>query len=684
MLYQINNGAVELGSELILKKVNFEIRNTEKIAVVGRNGCGKTTLLKLISGEVDLLKRDSDEDIFIAKAGNPEIGYLKQMAFDDPKITVDEEIRKVFRPILAMQERLDFLLNRMNENAENNLEDPELHERDIKEYTRLREEFEDIGGYYYEKEYETMLRKFGFSQEDKNKPVSEFSGGQQTKLAFIKLLLSKPDILLLDEPTNHLDISAIEWLEDYLRNYKKAVVVVSHDRMFLDKVVDVVYEIEYGVTKRYPGNYTKFMETKRANFEKQKKDYELQQKEIARLQMIVEKYKNTPTKVAMTRSKLKQIEHMEKIEAPDRFDTATFHANFKPKRETGKEVLRVTNLEIGYDELLSTINMVQTKGQKIGIIGGNGVGKSTFLKTLVGMIPALGGDFSFGYQVDTGYFDQQMAQYSSKKTVLDDFWDEYPTLDRTEIRSALGAFMFTQEEVFKTVDMLSGGERVRLALCKIFKTKPNFLLLDEPTNHMDIVGKEALESMLKAFEGSVLFVSHDRYFIKQLADALLIFDDDKVTFFPYGYEYYMEKVAEENARLAALAGGTVSGAGKAGSAAGNNTAGVFRGLAGSMGGATASRVEAAKAAEVAPQKGKEAYELGKERSRLEKRLKKVEEQIEEMEALIEEKKEELLKPEYASSYSKLGEIQGEIDEKETELMDLMEEWESLGQQLEEL
>ena len=672
MLYQINNGAVELGAELILKKVNFEIRNTEKIAVVGRNGCGKTTLLKLISGEVDLLKRDSDEDVFIAKAGNPEIGYLKQMAFDDPKITVDEEIRKVFRPILAMQERLDFLLNRMHENGQQEAMDEELHERDIREYTRLREEFEDIGGYYYEKEYETMLRKFGFSQEDKNKPVSEFSGGQQTKIAFIKLLLSKPDILLLDEPTNHLDISAIEWLEDYLKNYKKAVVVVSHDRMFLDKVVDVVYEIEYGVTKRYPGNYTKFMETKRANFEKQKKDYELQQKEIARLQMIVEKYKNTPTKVAMTRSKLKQIEHMEKIEAPDRFDTATFHANFKPNRETGKEVLRVTNLEIGYDDVLSVINMVQTKGQKIGIIGGNGVGKSTFLKTLVGLVPSLGGDFSFGYQVDTGYFDQQMAQYSSKKTVLDDFWDEYPTLDRTEVRSSLGAFMFTQEEVFKTVDMLSGGERVRLALCKIFKTKPNFLLLDEPTNHMDIVGKETLESMLKAFSGSVLFVSHDRYFIKQLADALLIFDEDKVTFFPYGYEYYMEKMAEEQARQAAPTGKGAS-------------ASDLRGLAGSMGGATAARVEAAKAAEVAaPQKGKEAYELGKERSRLEKRLKKVEEEIEKLEAYIETKKEELLKPEYASSYSKLGEIQSEIDEKEEELMELMEEWESLGQQLEEL
>lgn len=674
MLYQINNGAVELGAELILKKVNFEIRNTEKIAVVGRNGCGKTTLLKLIAGEVDLLKRDSDEDIFIARAGNPEIGYLKQMAFEDPKITVDDEIRKVFRPILAMQERLEFLLNRMNKNAEKEEMDEELHERDIKEYTRLREEFEDIGGYYYEKEYETMLRKFGFSQEDKYKPVSEFSGGQQTKIAFIKLLLSKPDILLLDEPTNHLDISAIEWLEDYLKNYKKAVVVVSHDRMFLDKVVDVVYEIEYGVTKRYPGNYTRFMEIKRANFEKQKKDYELQQKEIARLQQIVEKYKNTPTKVAMTRSKLKQIEHMDKIEAPDRFDTATFHANFKPNRETGKEVLRVTNLEIGYDCVLSTINMVQTKGQKIGIIGGNGIGKSTFLKTLVGLIPSLGGDFSFGYQVDTGYFDQQMAQYSSKKTVLDEFWDEYPTLDRTEVRSSLGAFMFTQEEVFKTVDMLSGGERVRLALCKIFKTKPNFLLLDEPTNHMDIVGKETLESMLKAFPGSVLFVSHDRYFINQLADALLIFEDDKVTFFPYGYDYYMEKKAEEEARLEALMSAGAPGVGK----------GMTGAAGGSMGGATAARVEAARSAEVPLQKGRESYALGKERSRLEKRLKKLEEQIEIMEALIEEKKEELLKPEYASSYSKLGEIQGEIDEKETELMELMEEWESVGQQLEEL
>lgn len=661
MLYQISNGAVELGAELILKKINFEIHDTEKVAVVGRNGSGKTTLLKLIAGEVDLLKRDSDEEIFIAKAGNPEIGYLKQMAFDDHTITLDEEIRKVFRPILDMQERMETLLCKMNQEREATVVDEELYSREIKEYTSLQEEFESIGGYYYEKEYETMLRQFGFTQEDKKKPLNEFSGGQQTKLAFIKLLLSKPDILLLDEPTNHLDISTIEWLEDYLKNYKKAVVIVSHDRMFLDKVVDVVYEIEYGVTKRYPGNYTKFMETKRVNYEKQKKDYEMQQKEIARLQMIVEKYKNTPTKVAMTRSKLKQIEHMEKIEAPDRFDTHTFHANFKPNRETGKEVLRVQNLAIGYNKVLSTVNMEQRRGQRIAIIGGNGLGKSTFLKTLVGMIPPLGGEYSFGYQVDVGYFDQQMAQYTSKKTVLDEFWDEYPTLDRTEVRSSLGAFMFSQEEVFKTVDMLSGGEKVRLALCKIFKTKPNFLILDEPTNHMDIVGKETLEAMLRDFPGSVLFVSHDRYFIKQIADALLLFEENTVTYLPYGYEEYLER---KNGTYASS---------------------VDKAYYAEESFLPKSVKKEIKQQENMPiQKGKESYALGKERSRLEKKLKKIEEQIEQTEQQIQEKKDEMMRPEYVSSYSKLGELSKEIEIKEEELLTLMEEWENIDGQLSEL
>ncbi len=661
MLYQICNGTVELGAETILKKINFEIRDTEKIAVVGRNGGGKTTLLRLISGELKLAKRDSDEDVFIAKAGNPEIGYLKQIAFENPAMTLDEEIRKVFRPILAMQERIELLLEKMNREAGNISKEDTLHAKEIEEYTRLQEEFEEIGGYYYEKEYDTMLRQFGFTMEDKKKPLNQFSGGQQTKLSFIKLLLSKPDILLLDEPTNHLDISTIEWLEEYLKNYKKAVVIVSHDRMFLDKVVDVVYEIEYGMMKRYPGNYTKFMETKRANYEKQKKDYELQQKEIARLQMIVEKYKNTPTKVAMTRSKLKQIEHMEKIEAPDRFDTHTFHANFKPNRETGKEVLHVQDLRIGYDREICSISMEQYKRQRVGIIGGNGLGKSTFLKTLVGIIPALGGEYSFGYQVDVGYFDQQMAQYSSKKTVLDEFWDEYPTLDRTEVRSSLGAFLFSQEEVFKTVDMLSGGEKVRLALCKIFKTKPNFLILDEPTNHMDIVGKETLEAMLRDFPGSVLFVSHDRYFIKQIADALLVFEEGMVRYLPYGYEEYLER---KNGTYAS----SIDRAAYTGQDRERDTAFNKEDMSN----------------ENVVQRGKESYVLGKERSRLEKKLKRTEEQITETEQAIQEKKDEMMRPEYASSYAKLGEISLQIEKLESELLELMEEWEDIDQQLEKL
>ncbi|MCX4268083.1 MAG: ABC-F family ATP-binding cassette domain-containing protein [Lachnospiraceae bacterium] len=661
MLYQICNGTVELGAETILKKINFEIRDTEKIAVVGRNGGGKTTLLRLISGELKLAKRDSDEDVFIAKAGNPEIGYLKQIAFENPAITLDEEIRKVFRPILAMQERIELLLEKMNREAGNISKEDTLHAKEIEEYTRLQEEFEEIGGYYYEKEYDTMLRQFGFTMEDKKKPLNQFSGGQQTKLSFIKLLLSKPDILLLDEPTNHLDISTIEWLEEYLKNYKKAVVIVSHDRMFLDKVVDVVYEIEYGMMKRYPGNYTKFMETKRANYEKQKKDYELQQKEIARLQMIVEKYKNTPTKVAMTRSKLKQIEHMEKIEAPDRFDTHTFHANFKPNRETGKEVLHVQDLRIGYDREICSVSMEQYKRQRVGIIGGNGLGKSTFLKTLVGIIPALGGEYSFGYQVDVGYFDQQMAQYSSKKTVLDEFWDEYPTLDRTEVRSSLGAFLFSQEEVFKTVDMLSGGEKVRLALCKIFKTKPNFLILDEPTNHMDIVGKETLEAMLRDFPGSVLFVSHDRYFIKQIADALLVFEEGMVRYLPYGYEEYLER---KNGTYAS----SIDRAAYTGQDKERDTAFNKEDMSN----------------ENVVQRGKESYVLGKERSRLEKKLKRTEEQITETEQAIQEKKDEMMRPEYASSYAKLGEISLQIEKLESELLELMEEWEDIDQQLEKL
>ena len=632
MLYQIHNGAVMYSGETILHNINFEIRNDrEKIAVVGRNGCGKTTLLKLILGEVDLVKRDSDEDIYISKTGNPVIGYLKQMTFSDDTVSLETEVKKVFEPIRAMQRAMDDMVIRMETDHS-----PKL----VEQYTRMQEQFNYIGGYYYEKEYEIVLKKFGFTEEDKKKPLSEFSGGQRTKIAFVKLLLEKPDILLLDEPTNHLDIETVEWLEGYLKDYPRAVVVVSHDRMFLDNIVDVVYEIEYGKITRYSGNYSKFVELKKAAWEKQKKDYEAQQKEIERLNTIVEKYKNTPTKVAMTRSKLKAIEHMDKIECPDRYDTKSFHASFVPGRETGKDVLYIQKLVIGYDKPLETISLDMKKGEKIGIIGGNGIGKSTFLKTLTGEIASLGGEFKFGVNVDVGYYDQQMAQYTSEKTVIDDYWDEFPTLTETEVRNDLGAFLLSGEDVFKKVNMLSGGERVRLALCKIFKTAPNFLVLDEPTNHMDIVGKETLESMLKDFAGSVVFVSHDRYFVKRVATKILDFKPEGVKAYNFGYSEYEEAKQKEVGKDKE----PISGIEKKGNI------------------------------EEKVSKASTYNNPGKERSKLLKKLEKLEEKISDIENEIQSKKDELMNPEYASAYSKLQEIQEEIDAKEEELLEVMEEW----------
>ena len=536
MLYQISNGAVAFGDDVILHSIDFEIRNTEKIAIVGRNGCGKTTLLKLISGEVEMEKLDSDESAFIAKAGNPEIGYLKQIAFDDPDVTLEQEVRKCF---VKMDERKAELARAAAE-----LEHDYSDEK-VARYTAMEEAFKDDGGYYYEKEYEVMIRKFGFSDDERKKPIRDFSGGQQTKIAFIKLLLSKPDILLLDEPTNHLDVTTIEWLEGYLKSYPKAVVVVSHDRMFLDNVVDVVYEIEYGTARRYPGNYTNFIARKKENYDKQMKDHIAQQKEIERLQRMVTRFKGKPTKTSMAQSKQKAIDRMVIIEAPDKYDNKTFHANFQPEKETGNDVLYTSELAIGYDHPLSVVSLDLKRGEKLGILGGNGLGKSTFLKTIVGKIPALSGEYRFGTNVQIGYFDQQMAMYTSNKTVLDDFWDEYPNLTETEARNALGAFLFSGEDVFKNVNMLSGGEKVRLALCKILKTRPNVLVLDEPTNHMDIVGKETLESMLKDYKGTLIFVSHDRYFMKKVATQLLVFEDGTTNLYQFGYEQYQEKLDRE-------------------------------------------------------------------------------------------------------------------------------------------
>lgn len=681
MLYQISNGAVAFGDDVILHSIDFEIRNTEKIAIVGRNGCGKTTLLKLISGEAQMEKLDSDESAFIAKAGNPEIGYLKQIAFDDPDVTLEQEVRKCF---VKMDERKAELARAAAE-----LEHDYSDEK-VARYTAMEEAFKDDGGYYYEKEYEVMIRKFGFSDDERKKPIRDFSGGQQTKIAFIKLLLSKPDILLLDEPTNHLDVTTIEWLEGYLKSYPKAVVVVSHDRMFLDNVVDVVYEIEYGTARRYPGNYTNFIARKKENFDKQMKDHIAQQKEIERLQRMVTRFKGKPTKTSMAQSKQKAIDRMVIIEAPDKYDNKTFHANFQPEKETGNDVLYTSELAIGYDHPLSVVSLDLKRGEKLGILGGNGLGKSTFLKTIVGKIPALSGEYRFGTNVQIGYFDQQMAMYTSNKTVLDDFWDEYPNLTETEARNALGAFLFSGEDVFKNVNMLSGGEKVRLALCKILKTRPNVLVLDEPTNHMDIVGKETLESMLKDYKGTLIFVSHDRYFVKKVATQLLVFEDGTTNLYQFGYEQYQEKLdreAEESKNVYrgnAIFGGAISqnGSSQTGSDVKRSTS--QTGAAGNVGESTNANSAAQAGGMAVSSTGKAYYNPGKERSKIQKKVKKAEEDLAVKEAKLDELKAELMKPEYQSSYSKLTEIQNEIDALEEEILIDMEAWEELSSQLEAL
>ena len=557
-------------------------------------------------------------------------------------------MRKVFEPYREKQRELE---------AQRQIMESDPSELNIRIYTQMQEQFTDMGGYYYEKEYETMLRKFGFTEADKKKPLREFSGGQQTKLGFIKMLLSKPDILLLDEPTNHLDIETIEWLENYLKAYNRAVVIVSHDRLFLDRIVDTVYEIEYGITHRYSGNYTSFVEQKKAAWDKQEKDYQAQQKEIARLMEIVEKFKNKPTKVAMTRSKLKQIEHMEKIAPPQRYDLKAFHANFQPEVETGKEVFTARNLQIGYDRVLSEVNLTLERGQKLGIVGGNGLGKSTFLKTMMGMIQPLGGEYQYGIRVQIGYFDQQMAHYTSDATVMDDYWAEYPNLTQTEVRNALGAFLFTGDDVFKQVSMLSGGERVRLALCKILKKKPNLLILDEPTNHMDIVGKEALEQMLKGYQGTLVFVSHDRYFVRQVADKILSFDGGVTTYYPFGYEQYEEATADKDDQISFGKYAAVSPAAK---------------LA----------IEQEKNKTAASASPKTLYaNPGKERSRLSAKVKKAEAAVEVCEEALSKLQDELNDPAIAASYSKLQEAQKKVDAKEEELNGLMEVWEQASAEL---
>lgn len=534
MRIEIINGSVEYDGNTVLSEINFSVSDKEKIALVGRNGSGKTSILKCIGGEVPLVSGTGDEKFSFSISGAPKIGYLQQVSLND-ELTLRQEILSAYKDVVGLENKLQILLDKMSENPS---------DENVGAYSRAMERFENIGGYLYKKEYLTAVSKFGFSAEDLDKKLSCFSGGQRTKIALMKLLLEKPDVLLLDEPTNHLDIAAVEWLEGYLKNYKNSVVIVSHDRMFLDRIVGVVYEIEYGVTTRYKGNYTAFLAQKQQAYDKALKDAKWKSAEIDRLRKLVERFRYKATKAAMAQSKLKEIERLGTVETPRRFDTSTFASSFQPEYESVRDALFVKDLVFGYDKPLGEISLAVERGQKIGVIGSNGTGKSTLLKTITGLIPPLSGDVRFGVKTRVGYFDQTIAATKSELSVLEDFRAEFPELNDGEIRKTLGGFLLSGDDVFKCVKDLSGGEKVRLALSKIFRRRPNFLILDEPTNHMDIIGKETLEKLLMDFSGTVIVVSHDRYLINRVAKSLIVFENGGVRYFDGTFDEYEEREKE--------------------------------------------------------------------------------------------------------------------------------------------
>lgn len=536
MYFKVVNGAIEKEAKTILEEVNMEIKEKDHVAIVGRNGAGKTTLLSALIDNSLFREGVGEEKFQISKVGRMEVGFLKQNISYTENDTLESYILDIYKDILEIEEKINEL--------EKKISGGDALESDMVKYSELYSYYQNIGGYDYKKEYLTALTKNGFLEKDLSRKISSFSGGEQTKINFVRLLLSKPDLLLLDEPTNHLDIEAILWLEDYLKNYPKAFVLVSHDRTFINRVANKIYEIEYGMMDLYVGNYDYFLEEKSWRYVALVKSYEKQQKEIQRLQRIVERFRYKPSKASMAMSKLHQIERMNLIDKPKKENTATFHVKFQDFVESGRTVMNINHLKYGYQNILGEVNLTIEKGRRIGIVGANGTGKSTFLKTIMGSVPCISGSVELGYHTKVAYFDQQFKSLNNNLTVYEEFSLSFPEMNELEKRSCLASFLFFEEDIHKKIEVLSGGEKVRLQLCKVIYSKANFLILDEPTNHLDIYSKEKLEEILRVYPGTILFVSHDRYFIKKIADAIIDFDDHN-TYYDYGYEDYLEKRKEK-------------------------------------------------------------------------------------------------------------------------------------------
>ncbi len=533
MLIQLNNVTKNFIVNEVFSNVKMEINDKDRIAIVGRNGAGKSTLLKIISGEIDF---DNGERT-VSK--DTTIGYLSQEFIVREDLSIYEEMITCFNEIIELEKELEKISYELTpENIESN---PGL----LDKYDRLQNQVLTHKDYHYKSKIESVLYGLDFDKEVFDKKISTFSGGEKTRLSMAKLLLSEPDLLILDEPTNHLDMENVAWLENYLSSYNGAIVIVSHDRYFIDKVVNIVYNLEFGKLKKYVGNYSNFLRQYEEDYEKNLKEYVSQQKDIKRLEEFVQKNIARASTSKMAKSRQKVLDKMEIIDNPRKDDKAA-NIEFRIKEQSGRDVLIVNDLQVGYEEQVGQkYNFSVYKGDRIAIVGKNGIGKSTLIKTIAKKQKELGGNIQYGSKVSLGYYDQKQAEFESSKTILNELWDEYPLMKEAEVRTVLGRFLFRGDDVLKIVRDLSGGEKARLQLAKLMLEKNNLLILDEPTNHLDITSKQVLEEALENYEGTILFVSHDRYFINKIANKVFDITEEGYSLYLGNYDYYLEKREQE-------------------------------------------------------------------------------------------------------------------------------------------
>ncbi|CAH0347685.1 ABC-F family ATP-binding cassette domain-containing protein [Bacillus sp. CECT 9360] len=637
ILLQINQLTKYYGAELILSNMKLEVQNRDRIALVGRNGAGKSTLLKIIAGQL------SYDDGEMIRPKDVSIGYLAQDTGLESNLSIWDEMLTVFTGLLAQEKELRSLEEKMAK--PDIFQNDVLYQKVLREYDERQIAFKDQGGYQYEADIRSVLHGLQFAGYDVSTPISTLSGGQKTRLALGKLLLKKPDILILDEPTNHLDIDTLSWLEQYLQGYHGAVLIVSHDRYFLDKVVNQVYEISRNTSKKFYGNYSAYLMKKAEDFEREMKQYEKQQGEMEKLRDFVQKNITRASTTKRAQSRRKQLEKMEVMDRPQG-DEKSASFSFEIERQSGNEVLNITDLAIGYDneKVSNNIAMRITKGESIALVGPNGVGKSTLLKTMIGKLPQIKGEFRFGTNVQVSYYDQEQAELMSNKRVLNELWDEHPLKPEKEIRTILGNFLFSGDDVLKTVSTLSGGEKARLALAKMMMEKGNLLILDEPTNHLDLDSKIVLENALIDYPGTILFVSHDRYFINRIATKVIELSKNSSEEFLGDYDYFLEK-KQEQAEIKKLE-----------ESASKNPQTV------QIGEKTSHKID------------KEAKKLERQRKR---RLEEVEQSMEKLENEIQEYNETLINPDIFQDHEKVLDIQNKLEKAQGSLDLLIEEWAEL-------